>query len=331
MAVQKLLPLTLATPLLALSASAILHADDPSDDGCTQTRDTCWQEVFCDMVSQCLEQADGSSTAFHTCLMNDAVVGHDTCTDNICPDSYAQQLDTPTNKICNDLYKERKEYCKFEGPDRRICGLSSNFGTNSGARDALKAACAQAARNEWLACLADASPNIDPSAFSEGVVTDAAIAAGNWSPASGVDTGSILLVPMSECSAQVDRAIVEAMIWNGSEWEWVVIGEFLRGRDMCTEVSVHMQSIPSSMYSSDLDLLISWMSGDEQIWGSAYDLPIAESGIPGDFNRDGDRNTADLSAFIDAYDHNAPRADRNHDGVVNAADLELFLTEFDAG
>ncbi len=136
---------------------------------------------------------------------------------------------------------------------------------------------------------------------------------------------------MEEVTAKVDRAVVTSAVWTGEQWERVVLGDFPRDANMWTEVFVDLRSIPQANYGYDLDLLIEWRDGDELVMALDHFLPIMESGVPGDFDRDGERNAADLSAYIDAYDHNAPRADRNRDGVVNAADLELFLAEYDAG
>lgn len=331
MTLRNILPFTLTASLLvAAGSTTMLHADDPGNTGCTQTPEACWQEVFCDRVSACLESAGNSSSAFLACLMDDAVTGHQVCSDNICPNTYFVAQERPTNKQCNDMYDARQKYCKFSGPNRTICGRTSTFGSSSGFRDALRAACAKAARQEWLACLSNASPNLDPSEFNSGIHQCAAMESEMINPAQGIHAGQIVLVPMSECSSSVDRAIVRAMLWIESDWEWVTLGEFDRGADMCTEVSVDTKLLSSLHYISDLSITINWMDGERMVWGTAYDLTIAESRIPGDFNRDGERNADDLVAFLDAYDNNAPRADLNYDGVVDAADLELFLMQFDA-
>jgi len=134
---------------------------------------------------------------------------------------------------------------------------------------------------------------------------------------------------MDDITASVDRAVVKSLLWDGDGYTWTVLGEYERGADMCTEVTIDLNTVRESLYGTDLDLFVSWCEGDETILSLDYLLPIAESGIPGDFDRDGERTPHDLSAFLDAYQNNAPRADRNGDRVVNAEDLALFLAEYD--
>ncbi len=55
---------------------------------------------------------------------------------------------------------------------------------------------------------------------------------------------------------------------------------------------------------------------------------LAESEVPGDWNRDGVRNTRDMSDYFGAYYARVPRADLTGDDAHDAADVHGFLETF---
>jgi hypothetical protein len=57
-------------------------------------------------------------------------------------------------------------------------------------------------------------------------------------------------------------------------------------------------------------------------------LRIAESPVPGDWNRDGAKNAFDLADYFDAFFAQVDRADLNADQSHDASDAQLFLQEF---
>ena len=52
---------------------------------------------------------------------------------------------------------------------------------------------------------------------------------------------------------------------------------------------------------------------------------------PADFNHDGEANTLDVLAFLNAWTSNNPRADFNGDGVINTIDVLAFLNAWNVG
>jgi len=52
---------------------------------------------------------------------------------------------------------------------------------------------------------------------------------------------------------------------------------------------------------------------------------------PGDFNNDGQVNTLDVLAFLNAWSAGDPSADFNADGTVNTLDVLAFLNAWSAG
>ncbi len=321
-----------ATVGVVAGSTGVLHATDPSNPNeCTQTPMSCWDEVFCANVFSCLDSSPNEK-AFYDCLLL-GVVAYERCSNKICHDTWTQTQVLPTNQQCLDQYENRRDnYCEFQIPSTlgQVCGKRDHhFGPSGNWADSLTTACKQAAHKEYLACLDAATPNISPSTFSDNTLLDGSLKAGEWSPSEGIWSGTLLLVPIDEVTARVDRAVVSSAVWSGNQWQRVVIGEYFRGADMFTEVSVDLRSISQANYGSDLDLLVEWRDGEELVMALDHFLPIAESGIPGDFDRDGERTAHDLTAFLDAYENSAPRADRNGDRVVNAEDLALFLAEYD--
>lgn len=56
-----------------------------------------------------------------------------------------------------------------------------------------------------------------------------------------------------------------------------------------------------------------------------------EASCPADFNGDGDLNTLDVLAFLNAWNADDPRADFNGDGEINTLDVLAFLNAWNAG
>jgi hypothetical protein len=76
------------------------------------------------------------------------------------------------------------------------------------------------------------------------------------------------------------------------------------------------------------------------IVGSAFSYPPERHavllwsrplGCPADFNGDGDVNTEDVIAFLNAWNHGDPRTDSNGDGHIDSQDVIAFLNGWNAG
>lgn len=65
--------------------------------------------------------------------------------------------------------------------------------------------------------------------------------------------------------------------------------------------------------------------------GAAYVFSVGEPGCPADLNGDGTLNFFDVSAFLVAFQSQAPAGDFNSDGAYNFFDVSAFLTSFNAG
>lgn len=169
-------------------------------------------------------------------------------------------------------------------------------------------------------------------AFEEEAIYNEVFSQRLYVPAEGEDVASMVWVPQGEGSELVDGMSYTVLIPT-LDGESIVLdsGMIPAAADGLFEVALNLNELPGSIGVSRISVMVDWLDArGEYLWNAPFLFTIAESGIPGDFDRDGERNAADLGAFIDAYDHNAPRADRNGDGVVNATDLELFLAEYDA-
>lgn len=68
-------------------------------------------------------------------------------------------------------------------------------------------------------------------------------------------------------------------------------------------------------------------------WGPAVGFVLfpREAGCAADFNGDGDTNTLDVLAFLNAWNTNDAEADFNEDGEVNTLDVLAFLNAWNAG
>ncbi|MCC7387249.1 MAG: hypothetical protein IT431_00625 [Phycisphaerales bacterium] len=60
-------------------------------------------------------------------------------------------------------------------------------------------------------------------------------------------------------------------------------------------------------------------------------VEAAQGGCPADFNTDGEVNTLDVLAFLNAWSSGDPRGDFNGDGAVNTLDVLAFLNAWSAG
>jgi len=58
---------------------------------------------------------------------------------------------------------------------------------------------------------------------------------------------------------------------------------------------------------------------------------VPVSGCPADFNDDGDLNTLDVLAFLNAWNADEPAADFNNDGTVDTLDVLAFLNAWNGG
>ncbi|HZW08743.1 MAG TPA: GC-type dockerin domain-anchored protein [Phycisphaerales bacterium] len=107
--------------------------------------------------------------------------------------------------------------------------------------------------------------------------------------------------------------------WDGASWEIV---ETFPGVDSPSLVALDATG-PCALWA-----------GGRHIPGDDLESLIVRQGPGGcaaDFNGDGDTNTLDVLAFLNAWNANDPNADVNGDGEINTLDVLAFLNLWNAG
>lgn len=330
--------------LVSLSALAgLAHTQDPGNNNC-RTNDECKQEFCDDVTIACLLPLPGPGTSipvvpltpeqlatFEDCIRAQLSV-HQVCVDRICVTGYNAAQVAPTSESCRTQWMADESTCKSGA---NFCSQTYETEIHPDIRDALRKACSDAALMRYRRCRFHAQ-STDPQGlyfFEEQAVYNEVFTQQLYEPADGQSIASLVWVPQGEGSELVAgmsyTVLIPTLAGQSAVVDSGVIGA---AADGLFKVALSLDELPDSIGVSNFSVMVDWLDADgEYLWNAPFSFTIAESGIPGDFNRDGERNASDLSAFIDAYDHNAPRADRNGDGVVNATDLELFLAEYDAG
>jgi len=123
---------------------------------------------------------------------------------------------------------------------------------------------------------------------------------------------------------------------NGSSWTevWSNGGEVTENswRQVEYDISDIADGEPTvylrwTMGTTDSSWLYSgWNIDDVEIWGV-----VDDGGCAADFNGDGDVNTLDVLAFLNAWTGHDPRGDFNGDGTFNTLDVLAFLNAWTAG
>lgn len=90
---------------------------------------------------------------------------------------------------------------------------------------------------------------------------------------------------------------------------------------------VHSQN--QAVYTIDVANAIMNFEFNGRYVGLTFSPTAAD--CPADFNGDGEVNTLDFLAFLNAYNAGDPRADFNGDGTINTLDFLAFLNAFNEG
>ncbi|MFB3430681.1 MAG: GC-type dockerin domain-anchored protein [Phycisphaerales bacterium] len=328
--------------LVSLSALAgLAHTQDPGNNNC-RTNAECKVEFCDDVILACIAPMPGGSTpvqpltpeqraVFDNCIRAQLAV-HQVCVNRICVTGYNEAQVAPTSESCRQQWVTEDGGCRSGSS---FCNEDYEPDIHPEVRDAIRTACAEAALMRYQRCRFHAQSTSPQGlyAFEEEAIYNEVFSQRLYVPAEGEDVASMVWVPQGEGSELVDGMSYTVLIPT-LDGESIVLdsGMIPAAADGLFEVALNLNELPGSIGVSRISVMVDWLDAEgEYLWNAPFLFTIAESGIPGDFDRDGERNAADLGAFIDAYDHNAPRADRNGDGVVNATDLELFLAEYDAG
>lgn len=269
--------------------------------------------------------------AFNDCIAT-LNANHTACASKICPWWYASHAPTnPTFQDCEILWLLDQSACLAA---THFCGSSYEDDIHPGARDALRLNCLKQANELFSNCYKWAVPSPfyqNASIIESGVIGNSVYSNNVFSPSSDSDSFDILWIPVQGAGESIDSIEIIFAVHGIEDTKRVMFGPYEAGDDGMYEISISLESIEQDTSVSFLGALMYWRDDDGQIiWAKPMAFSIAESGIPGDFDRDGERTANDIAAFLDAYENNAPRADRNGDRVVDAEDLALFLAEYDS-
>lgn len=129
-----------------------------------------------------------------------------------------------------------------------------------------------------------------------------------------------------------DGMIVEALMYDGTNYQWTVIGA---ASDQTTPNSLTLDlthsMVPNQSRFSTVTLVFLWTIQGEVVGVDALQGDLEETGVAGDFNRDSSADFGDIIAHIDAMAVGAQRADVNGDNVVDADDIIELLDDISGG
>lgn len=342
--------LTPSITLLLVIGSAVSYADPGHTPPC-KTPSECMAEVLCPGILTCRNNHGDPvpyidpDTGLHsydfldpnfTSLNRHLIRCLDTltdafksCTQAICSETFLNAPASPSFAGCmTDWNNRRTAY--FTNSHQDICTGLPLF-IHPSEYSVYHEMCVRAADALLARCL---SLVLNPSpaqamAIQDGLFLDGVFASERASSIRGEVDGSALWIPMHIDSPPVTEIALYTQSIDGGSSVVSEIGVYGFSDDGTIEVRIDVSDIPSALYQRSLPVVLQWRNGNETVHAQMFRIAVEDSGIPGDFNRDGARTVEDLTAYIDAYQNSAPRADLNWDGVVDAADFELFLMQFD--
>jgi hypothetical protein len=265
---------------------------------------------------------------------------HQECLAKVCPDKYVIAQEYPTYTQCTNRWAQEKNNCNSA---EFFCSISYETGMHPDLRAHLRAACRKAADNRYKACWSKAEPSYDPGNgggsrtvspesgedLLEGLLGNEVFSTRMFIPAEDKNIASATWIPLPGIGESV-RSMQTVLVLPDYEKGIIIHSDpILPDEDGMYTLEFSSESIDRFIGIDHFSVMIQWRdSKGVLVWGEPMEFTIAETDIPGDFDRNGQRDAADLVAFLDTYDLKAPRADLSGDMVVDATDLALFLAEY---
>jgi hypothetical protein len=216
--------------------------------------------------------------------------------------------------------------------DNETCFDSIPAGWQPGQIDTLRSWCLSAAQLEYNICKArvlDTDPIAMQSFISgEAVLENKIVQKESFDPSSNETVAQWIGVPMPDATG-LTGATLRVLSHNNDGLAWIDYSyQAIDPATQMVEVKLNVHDVPGSMAIPKLPVSITWhFDGGEEI-SQVHIFDIAESGLLGDFDRDGTVTEADLIAFMDVFDTSGLRADIDRNGVVDTDDLNAFLADY---
>ena len=149
-----------------------------------------------------------------------------------------------------------------------------------------------------------------PSTAAFDITADGSRIVGAWGGETGSGTGS------------------RAAVWDaGQGWrdlaDWLILDLGL------TQVADWEVLTEALAVSDDGSVIVGW--GINRVGWTEGFVAMVPPVCAADFNGDGDVNTLDVLAFLNAWNAREPRADFNNDGSINTLDVLAYLNAWNAG
>lgn len=304
--------------------------------GSSATRQLCW-DTFCQNVKICIG-TDTNPQVIQQCLM-------------LRMESFTECLQEVGNwgpygpwepalggelslEWCRQAFDARVSRCmQLPLGEDATCFDTIPEGWEKHQIDALRSVCMTAAKLEKDMCR-NRVLQVDPIAMKsflsgEAILENKITRLQQFTPSEQQTTAQWIGVPMPD-SQNLTGATLRVLTQSATgEMEWVDFSEHtLDAASGMVVVELNLNDVPRSVSLPKLAVTVTWHFDGAVSIPEAYIFDIAESGIKGDFDRNGVVNEADLIAFTESHNQNGLRADMNRNGVVNASDIDLFLSDF---
>jgi hypothetical protein len=195
--------------------------------------------------------------------------------------------------------------------------------------------CIFLANTEYQACRRRDNSDAACATIESATVTGS-LAAGEVRFDGGVSqVGTVVMDPSANpCAPAADRVVTRAYVLSESGPQpgvWIELDDAAldaSGRLVATFDPVELAHATRYAHAA---VTVDWYAGGAPVDGAAFSVELAESGVAGDYNRDGTVDSADLVAYLDSYGVGTGRADLDADGEVDLADLTQQIAEMNSG
>lgn len=303
--------------------------------GSTATREDCW-DAYCQNVKNCISSTENPQL-LRQCL-NLRITSLSDClqsVENWVPyGSWEPALAGDlTLDWCRLAFDARVTRCMgLPASDNETCFDSIPAEWQPDQIDLLRSWCLSAAQLEYNICKAKAieSDPIAMQSFASGkaILENKIVQRAKFDPSSDETLAQWIGVPMQDATGLTGATLrVVSHGDNGLAW----IDFSYQAIDQATqmvEVKLDVHDVPGSLALTELPVSVTWHFDSGENISQVHIFDIAESGVPGDFDRDGVVTEADLVAFTEVFDASGLRADIDRNGVFDGADVSAFLSDY---